>query len=795
VTGRRRPPIVVGNKKTTAAQSDQDGTAMGTNANYQGRIEDDRFITGQGQYIDDVKVPNCAHGVVVRSPWAHADLKSVDVEDARSQPGVLAIYTAADLAAEGIGDQPCGVKLPRPDGQEAFQAQRRVLARDKVRHLGEPVAFVVAETRQQALDAAELVMIDGDERDVATDARAAKADGAPLVWDEVPNNHAFVWSKGDQAAVDSTLASAAHVAHLDTHVTRVIPNAMEPRGTLAYIGDDGRLTVHSSTQGPFPLRNGLANLFGLQPDEIKVIASDVGGSFGMKMGVYPEDVLVSLAARKLSRPVRWISDRSEGILSDEHGRDVRMTVDLGLDADGNFLALKVICDVNIGAFLSGRSLGMIGNFGGIAGVYRIGDIFGVVNGIHTHTQVTAPYRGAGRPEATFAIERVIDVAAREMGIDPYQLRLRNLIPADAMPYDTGFTYIYDCGEFEQNMREVARLADYEGFAARRKAAEQRGKLRGLGISNPIESAGGPFVKPAKDQSRLAVAADGTVTIYTGSMSVGQGTETAFSNLVAERLNVPVESVVYSQGETDTLTGGRGNGGSSATPVGASSVLVTIDNLIAEATPMAAEMLQTNADSVSFEDGAFTVSGTGASVTLKEVAAFAAEKSPEGLAASGEFDPPAVTYPNGSHMCEVEIDPDTGEIEIVTYSVCEDIGRVLNHTLAAGQMHGGIVQGAGQALFETSVHDADTGQLMTGSFMDYAMPRADDFPSFQFVTREVPTAINPMGAKGIGEAGSVGSIAAVINAICDALQPYGVTDLAMPATPNEIWKAINARKAA
>ena len=766
---------------------------MGTNADYQGRIEDDRFITGHGQYVADIEIANLAHAVVLRSPFAHAEIREINADAARSHPGVLAVYTAGDLAAEGIGDQPCGVKHPRPDGQEAFQAGRRVLARERIVHLGEAVALIVADTRQAALDAAEMVELDADELDVVTDPKAARADGAPLVWSEVPNNHAFVWKKGDAASVEGKLAAAHHVAHLDTHVTRVIANSMEPRGVLAYVDDNGRLVVHSSTQNPFPLRNGLSGMLGIPPEQIKVLAGDVGGSFGMKSGVYPEDVLVCFAARKLARPVRWISDRTEGLLADEHGRDVHMSVQLGLDADGHFVALKVVCDVNIGAYLSGRSLGMIGNFGGIAGVYRIGEIFGQVNGVHTHTQVTAPYRGAGRPEATFAIERVIDVAARELGVDPLELRRRNVIPPEAMPYDTGFTFKYDCGEFEQNMNEAARLADRDGFEARRTEAAGRGKLRGLGMSNPIEVAGGPFVKPGKDQSRLSVSADGTVTLYSGIMSVGQGTETAFSNLVAERLGIPVEDVVYVQGDTDVLAGGRGNGGSSATPVGASSVTITVDNLIAAAKPMAAEMLQTGADSIDFGDGSFKVPETGASVTLKEVAAFATEKSPDGLQASGEFDPTGVTYPNGCHMCEVEIDGETGEIEIVKYSVCEDIGTVLNYTLAEGQMHGGIVQGAGQALFECSVHDPATGQLMTGSFMDYTMPRADDFPKFNFTTRAVPTKINPVGAKGIGEAGSVGSIAAVINAVCDALKPHGVTDIAMPATPDRIWAAINAAK--
>lgn len=765
---------------------------MGTNADYQGRIEDDRFITGQGLYVGDAEMANVAHAFVVRSPFAHGTINAIGIDEAAALPGVLAVYTAADLAADGIGDQPCGVKHPRPDGQEAFQAARRVLARDRVLHLGEPIALIVAESKAAAVDAGELIDIDIDELDVVTNTIAAQVDGAPLVWDEVPNNVAFVWKKGDEAAFSSAKSHAAHVTHLESHVTRVVVNSMEPRGTLAYMEGD-RLVVRSSTQNHFPIKGGLANMLGMEPEQIRVLAGDVGGSFGMKSGVYPEDVLVSWAARKLNRPVRWISERVEGFLSDEHGRDVRLTVDLALDQDGKFLGLKVICQTNIGAFLSGRSLGMIGNFGGIAGVYKIGTILGEVHGIHTHTQVTAPYRGAGRPEATFAIERTIDLAAREMGIDPFDLRRRNLIQPDEMPYDTGFTFKYDCGEFEQNMLEAAKLADRDGFEARRAEAAQRGKLRGLGISNPIEVAGGPFVKPGKDQSRLQLAGDGKVTLYSGIMSVGQGTETAFSNLVAERLGIPVEQVAYIQGDTDLLSAGRGNGGSSATPVGASSVMITTDNLIEAAKPLAAEMLQTSTEQVAFSQGVFTVQDAAGSVHLNEVAQFATEKDPAGLSAEGSFDPTAVTFPNGCHMCEVEIDQDTGEIEIVRYSVCEDIGTVLNPTLAQGQMHGGIVQGAGQALLENTVHDPESGQLLSASFMDYTMPRADDFPSFHFVTRDVPTAVNPVGAKGIGEAGSVGSIAATINAVCDALAPLGIHHIEMPATPDRIWSAIqNAR---
>ena len=571
---------------------------MGTNANYQGRIEDDRLITGQGRYIADLPMPGLAHAFVVRSPFAHGALAPIDTSDAAAADGVLAVYTATDLTEAGIEAMPCTVKFPRPDGQEAFPAGRRILASDRVRHLGEGVALIVAETRAAAQAAAELIAIDVEEVPVAVTTEAALSAGAAMVWEEVPGNVAFHWSQGDLDAVDRAIAGAHHVARVKSHVTRVMAHTMEPRGCLMTIDDDGRLVVFPSNQNPYPVRAGLSNMLGIDQKDIHVIAGDVGGSFGMKSGCYPEDILVAFAVQKLRRPVRWIADRTEGFLSDDHGRDVHMTGELALDAEGAFVALRVRSDINVGAYLSGRSLGLIGNYGGIAGVYRIGQIAAEAFGVHTHTQVTAPYRGAGRPEATYIIERLIDVAARETGADPFELRRRNAVPPDAMPYNTGFRFTYDCGEFEANMLAAAEFADRAGFEARRTEARSRGKLRGFGMSNPIEAAGGPYVAPASDQSKLVVNADGTVDLFTGAMSVGQGTETMFSNMVAERLGLDVTEVRYHQGDTDMLPGGRGNGGSSSTGVGGSAIKITLDNLIDEGRRLAAEMLQAQADDVN-----------------------------------------------------------------------------------------------------------------------------------------------------------------------------------------------------
>lgn len=763
------------------------------NGNYTGRLEDARLTTGHGRYVADLKVPGMAHAFILRSPYAHAVIKSIDTTEAQAAPGVLAVLTAADLAADGIGDLPCGVELPRPDGSKAFQARRPVLARDRVRFVGEGVALVVAESAEAAEAASELIAVDYEDLPVVADPAAARMADAK-VWDEVDDNVAFVWRKGDADAAQSAISGAAHVARLKSHVTRVTACSLEPRGALGLVDDGGRYVLHASNQSPFALKPLVAAMLKVEPANVRVLAADVGGSFGMKSGAYPEDILVLWAARRLKRPVRWISERRESFLVDDQGRDVHLDAELALDADGRFLALSVKYDINIGCYLSGRSLGLLNNIGGIAGVYRIPRIVAEAQGIFTNTQTTAPYRGAGRPEATYTIERLIDVAARQMGIDPYELRMRNLVPADAMPYDTGFMFTYDCGEFDGNMIGAARLADRAGFEARRAEAKKRGKLRGLGISNPIEVAGGPFSKPGKDFSSIEIASDGTATLNAGVMSVGQGLETVLSQMVASRLNIPLEKVRYVQGDTDLLPGGRGSGGSSSIAVGGTCVTRTLDAVIAEGRKVAAEMLEASPEDIGFEDGRFPLKGTNRSVSLAEVAEHLEKTSEAGLTASSDFQPPNVTFPNGCHMCEVEIDPETGTLEFVNYTVVEDIGNIMSPMLVRGQIQGGVAQGIAQAIGEILVHDTETGQLATGSFMDYMIPRADDLPRINIETRAVPTKVNPLGAKGVGEAGTVGALAATINAVCDALAPLGITHIEMPATPARIWEAIQQARA-
>jgi aerobic carbon-monoxide dehydrogenase large subunit len=760
------------------------------------RREDVRLLTGGGNYAADAAPPGMAVAVFLRSPHAHARIEAIDTAPARSVPGVIGVYTAADLT--DVAPIAGGIGFPRPDGGPAPKTDRPLLATDRVRFVGEPVALVVAESRDAGLEAAEAIIVDYAGLAVVTEPLAAMRAGAPAVWDDVPDNIGFLWQRGDAAGTDAALASAAHVTTLEFTVSRVTANTMEPRGAWAQVAQDGRLEVHASHQSPFALRNGMASgNFQVKPTDIRVIPGDVGGSFGMKSGVHLESVLVAWAARRLNRPVRWISDRTEGFLTDEQAREMHVQASLGLDAEGRFTALKLRWDVNLGAYVSGRSGWGVGNIGGIAGVYEIPVIGAQVCGVMTHTVPTAAYRGAGRPEATYAIERLIDVAARDLGVSPYELRRRNLIPPSAMPYKTALTFTYDCGEFEGNMEEAAALSELATFEQRRAEAAARGKLRGIGLCNCIEVAGGPFLRPAKDLSTLRLAEDGTLILRSGSMSVGQGLETTMTQLVADRFGMPIEQVRWEGGDTDLLSGGKGNGGSGALCIGGSAVMLAADKVIDTARKIAAELLEAAVVDVEFSGGRFVIAGTDRSVGLLDVARAAHDPAhippgeEGGLVESGEFTPTACTFPNGTHICEVEIDSETGVTRIVRYSAVEELGRVLNPMIVAGQIHGGVVQGVGQALGEIIAHDPESGQMLTASFMDYQMPRADEYPEFRLATREVPTAVNPLGAKGVGEAGTVGALGAAMNAINDALAPLGIRHFDMPATPGRVWAAIRA----
>jgi carbon-monoxide dehydrogenase large subunit len=733
----------------------------------------------------------------VRSPHAHARIRKIDPSAALETPGVLAVLTAADLAADAVGHLPTDRGRKRRDGSPAFPTPRPALARERARHVGDPVALVVADTRVLAVDAAERVAVDYEPLPAVAATADALRPGAAAVWDEAPGNIAFVAEAGQREAVATAIASAAHVTRVDFVVTRVAAAPLEPRAAVGeYDRRTGRYTLYTGIQAPHGTRTLLAGILEVPQSHVRVLTTDVGGSFGMRSGIYPEMVLVLWAARRLGRPVKWTSDRREGFVTDEHGRDNVSTVELALDRDGTFLALRVAINLNVGAYLTQRSAGPgTNNIGGVAGMYTTPAIHHQTTGVFTNTTPTGPYRGAGRPEATFAIERVIDVAARELGIDPIALRRKNLIPPSAMPFKTGLVFTYDSGDFARGMDLALAQADHAGFEKRRAEARTRGKLRGFGIANAIEVAGGPYTSVNPDTAEIRVNPDASVTVFTGSTSMGQGNETAFAQIVSERLGVPPARIQVQWGDSDALGAGRGNGGSGALTVGGSAVLRATDKIVERGRRIAARALEAAPEDIVFRDGRFSVTGTDRGVAFADVAraAYTPRQLPPGLepgfSETAAFTPPAVTFPNGSQICEVEIDEDTGALRIVRHTVVDDVGRMVNPLLVKGQIHGGVVQGLGQALFEDLAYDAETGQLLAGSFMDYAMPRADDVPFFEVDSHEVPTAVNPLGAKGVGEAGTVGALPALVNAVNDALAPLGVRHLDMPMTPERIWRAI------
>jgi carbon-monoxide dehydrogenase large subunit len=762
------------------------------------RVEDPRLVQGLGRYSDDVNLPRQAYAVVVRSTHAHARLTRIDSTRALRAPGVLTVLTGADLIGDGVGNLPTDATRKRRDGSPAFTPPRPALARDRVRHVGDPVALVVAASAEAAADAAELVAVDYAPLPAVIGAERATRSGAPAVWDEAPDNVAFVWEAGSRDTVARAFAQAAHVTHLDFVVTRVAAAPLEPR---AAVGDfdrrSGRYTLYTGIQGPHGLRAQLAEqIFRVPHGQVRVVTEEVGGSFGMRSGMYPELVLVLWAAKRLGRPVKWTSSRREGLVSDEPGRDNVSAAELALDARGRFLALRVALKIDIGAYFTPRSAGpATNNVGGLAGVYTTPAIHVESTGVYTNTTPTGPYRGAGRPEATYAIERVIDVAAREMGIDPVELRRRNLIPPSAMPFRTGLVFTYDCGEFERVMSMALTRSDRAGFERRRAEARARGVLLGLGLANPIEVAGGPYTSVNPDTAELRVNPDGSVSLFAGTTSMGQGNETAFAQIVSDRLGLPADRIQVFWGDSDALGAGRGNGGSGAISVGGSAVLRATERIVERGRRLAAHLLEAAPEDVALRDGRFVVAGTDRAVPWSRVARAAYQRQqPSGLepgfSETAAFTPPSVTFPNGSHVCEVEIDAETGAVRIVRYTVVDDVGRMVNPLLVKGQIHGGAVQGLGQALAEVLAYD-ESGQVLSGSFMDYAMPRADDVPSFEVDAHEVPTQVNPLGAKGVGEAGTVGALPALLNAVNDALAPLGVRHLDMPVTPERVWRAIHA----
>ena len=763
------------------------------------RVEDVRLLHGRGRYLDDVNVPGQTYAVVVRSPHAHARLLAIDVSAAQRAPGVVAVFTGADLAKDGLGTMVMTLKRKRPDGSPMFARPHRGLTQDRVRYVGDPIALVVAETRAQAEDAVDLVQVDYEPLPSVTATAEAPQPGSAAVWDECPDNVSNVFESGDKAATDAAFARAHRVVRRRYVITRVHAQYMEPRGSLGvYDASEDRYTLYADVQYPHRVRNALAsNIFNIAEHRIRVVAGDVGGGFGTKGWQYPEHRLVLWAARKLRRPVKWTCERREAILADEHARDNVSDAELALDAEGRFLALRVRTLANVGAYVSSdrNLLATFSNVVTLVGVYAFPTAYVHVTSVLTNTNSTAPYRGAGRPEATYVLERLIDDTARELGIDPVELRRKNLIPASAMPYKNPLGATYDCGDFPTSMEKALKLGDVASFAVRREEARRRGKLRGLGLVNAIEQAAG--AQPEFAEIRFAPS--GSATVLMGSKNQGQGHETTFKQILNERLGLDPADVLYVDGDTDRVGFGMGTMGSRSTVIGGTALWTAADKVIAKGKKIAARLLEAAEADITFVDGKFGVVGTDRAVVLKDVAraAFQPNQLPPGvepgLYETGTFSPKQATWPNGCHVCEVEIDPDTGAVEIVSYVIVDDVGTVINPVTLKGQIHGGVAQGVGQALMEQVVYDRESGQLLTASFMDYAMPRGDTLPDMHIESNPVPTKLNPMGAKGAGEAGTVGALPVVMNAVVDALASVGVRQLDMPATADRVWRAIqNAR---
>ncbi len=764
------------------------------------RVEDMRLLQGNGRYTDDISLPRQTVAFVLRSPHAHAAIRAIDTAAAKAAPGVLGVFTCADLRADGVGDLPCLAPLTNVDGSPSFSPPRPALADGKVRHVGDAVALIVAETMAEARDAAELVEIDYEQLPATTATATAGDAGQAQVWDEAPGNLCFDWAQGDEKGVREAFAKAHKTVSVELVNNRLVVNSMEPRGAIGdFQRGDGRYILHTSSQGPHLIRSQLAgHIFNVPEHRVRVVTQDVGGGFGMKIFLYPEHVLVTWAAKKVGRPVKWISERQEAFLSDTQGRDNVTRAELALDKDGRFIGLKVETVANLGAHLSNFApfIPTAAGTGMLAGVYTTPIIHVRVKGVFTHTTPIDAYRGAGRPEAAYLVERLADLAADALGLTPAEIRRRNFIPSNLMPFQTALGITYDSGEFRQNMEDALKLSDWDGFEARRAQSAKAGRLRGIGLSTYIEQCGGG----EDEAATVRFDASGSVTVLVGNQSNGQGHETAYAQLVADALSVPFDQVRVLQGDSDVVYFGRGTGGSRALPVGGAAIQRAVEKIIEKAKKVAAHMMEAAAADVEFADGVFQIAGTDKKVEIKDVVATAfnpealGEIEP-GLSEVAHFTPPGATYPNGCHVCELEIDGDTGDVVIQRYTVVDDFGRVVNPMMLAGQVHGGIAQGVGQALYESTVYDADSGQLVSGSLMDYALPRADNLPMVQFAWNVVPCQNNPLGVKGSGEAGAIGAPPAVINAVVNALRHLGVTHVDMPATPERIWSILQTAKKA
>ncbi len=755
------------------------------------RSEDPVLLRGEGHYSDDINLPQQAYAVMVRSPYAHGIIRGIDTAAARQMPGVLAIYTAADLAQGGIGPLPARQVMNNRDGTPMLTPVHYALATDKVRHVGEAVAAVIAETVAAAKDAAEMVALDIDPLPAVTEPALAGAADAPQLYDEVPGNVGLDFHYGDLDRVAAAFAGAAHVTRLVLRNNRIVVNPMEPRAAVAeYDSKRRHWTLHVGCQGVFGFRNYVAQVLGVGRDQLRILTDRVGGSFGMKQPTYAEYYCILHAAREFGRPVKWTDERSGSFVSDSHGRDAEMTAELALDGHGNFLAVRLTGYGNLGSTYGAPGPATRNAVRNTLGVYKTPLIEVSTKCTFTNTTPVGAYRGAGRPEANYYMERLVDTAAAEMGIDRVELRRRNHIPPQAMPYKSPNGTTYDSGEFTALLDQALALADWDGFAARKEESRARGRLRGRGVSDYLELTG----PPGREMGGIRFEPNGDVTIITGTLDYGQGHASPFAQVLATRLGIPFRRIRLVQGDSDELIAGGGTGGSKSMMTSGTAIVEAGDKVVEAGRQIAAHVLEAAAADIEFRPGRFVIAGTDRSVGIMELAAkiHAGLELPPGLPQSLDVanisNGPPSAFPNGCHIAEVEIDPGTGMAEVVRYSFVNDFGVVINPLLVAGQAHGGIVQGIGQALRERTVYDAQ-GQLLTGSYMDYAMPRAEDAPLFASESHPVPAKTNPLGAKGCGEAGCAGALPSVMNALLDALSAYNIRHLDMPATAERIWRAI------
>jgi aerobic carbon-monoxide dehydrogenase large subunit len=770
------------------------------------RKEDIRFLTGVGNYTDDINRPSQLYAYILRSPHAHAEIGPIDTSNASMAPGVIAVFTGADLQ---IGGLPCGWLINSKDSSPMVEPPHPVLAKDKVRHVGDPVAVVIAETLEQAKDAAELVEVTYKPLPAVVAGDEAIKPGKPQLFDNAPNNICFDWHLGDNAAVEAAFTRAHHVTRLDIVNNRLVSNPMEPRAAIGeYDRATGDYTLYTTSQDPHVIRLLIAaSVLPVPEHKFRVVAPDVGGGFGTKGSLYAEQALVTWAAGKLARPVKWTAERAEGFASDNQARDHLTHAELALDRDGKFLALRVATLANLGAYLSSFAPAIPTYCYGtlLAGTYTTPAIYVEVKGIFTNTVPVDAYRGAGRPEACYVVERLVDTAAREMAIDPAELRRRNFIPKDAYPYQTPVALTYDSGDYFTTLEMALKAADYSGFEQRRQEAARQGKLRGIGIATYIEAcAMAPSALAGQlgaragfyETAEVRVHPTGSITVFTGTHSHGQGHETTFAQVVSDQLGLPIELIDVVHGDTGKIPFGMGTYASRSLAVGGSAIVKAIDKVVSKGKKIAAHLLEASEADLEFQKGQFTVAGTDRSVPFAQVALAAyvphnypIETVEPGLDETAFYDPTNFTYPAGAHIAEVEIDRDTGAVALLSFTAADDFGRIINPLIVEGQVHGGLVQGIGQALYEDTIYDLESGQLRTGSLMDYCLPRADNFATFNLATHATLCTHNPLGAKGCGEAGTIGAPAAIMNAVVSALAPLGVTDLAMPATPGRIWRAI------